>query len=67
MIEILFKVIDYIDRMICILFGDGVGVILLERDENILSFIVVYMGINGDGGIYLYRINLFIIMNGILL
>lgn len=29
-VEILFKIMDYIDCMICILFGDGVGVFLLE-------------------------------------
>ncbi|WP_412036314.1 ketoacyl-ACP synthase III [Bacillus pacificus] len=56
--ETLSKVTDYTDRTTCILFGDGAGAILLERDENKPSFIAAHMGTNGDGGIHLYRTNL---------
>ncbi|MGF9989565.1 ketoacyl-ACP synthase III [Bacillus mycoides] len=62
--ETLSKVTDYTDRTSCILFGDGAGAILLERDENKPSFIAAHMGTNGDGGIHLYRTNLSTTMNG---
>ncbi|UYO21933.1 ketoacyl-ACP synthase III [Bacillus sp. 41-22] len=65
--ETLSKVTDYTDRTSCILFGDGAGAILLERDENKPSFIAAHMGTNGDGGIHLYRTNLSTTMNGTLL
>lgn len=29
-VEVFFKVIDWIDRGICILFGDGGGVVVLK-------------------------------------
>lgn len=61
--ETLSKVTDYTDRTTCILFGDGAGAILLERDENKPSFIAYHMGTNGDGGIHLYRTNLSTTMN----
>ncbi|MBZ4224195.1 ketoacyl-ACP synthase III [Bacillus wiedmannii] len=62
--ETLSKVTDYTDRTTCILFGDGAGAILLERDENKPSFIATHMGTNGHGGIHLYRTNLSTTMNG---
>ncbi|KAA0771282.1 3-oxoacyl-ACP synthase [Bacillus sp. 4048] len=62
--ETLSKVTDYTDRTTCILFGDGAGAILLERDENKPSFVAAHMGTNGDGGIHLYRTNLSTTMNG---
>ena len=62
--ETLSKVADYTDRTTCILFGDGAGAILLEKDENKPSFIAAHMGTNGDGGIHLYRTNLSTTMNG---
>ncbi|TPV46684.1 ketoacyl-ACP synthase III [Bacillus dicomae] len=61
--ETLSKVTDYTDRTTCILFGDGAGAILLEKDENKPSFIAYHMGTNGDGGIHLYRTNLSTTMN----
>ncbi|ADK04476.1 TPA: ketoacyl-ACP synthase III [Bacillus anthracis] len=61
--ETLSKVTDYTDRTTCILFGDGAGAILLERDENNPSFIAYHMGTNGHGGIHLYRTNLSTTMN----
>ncbi|PDY26216.1 ketoacyl-ACP synthase III [Bacillus cereus] len=62
--ETLSKVTDYTDRTTCILFGDGAGAILLERDENKPSFIAAHMGTHGAGGIHLYRTNLSTTMNG---
>ncbi|MED0962443.1 ketoacyl-ACP synthase III [Bacillus paramycoides] len=61
--ETLSKVTDYTDRTTCILFGDGAGAILLEKDENKPSFIAAHMGTNGEGGIHLYRTNLSTTMN----
>ncbi|MDA2153736.1 ketoacyl-ACP synthase III [Bacillus cereus group sp. Bc253] len=61
--ETLSKVTDYTDRTTCILFGDGAGAILLERDENKPSFIAYHMGTNGHGGLHLYRTNLSTTMN----
>ncbi|MCW9130117.1 ketoacyl-ACP synthase III [Bacillus paramycoides] len=65
--ETLSKVTDYTDRTTCILFGDGAGAILLEKDENKPSFIAAHMGTNGEGGIHLYRTNLSTTMNSTLL
>ncbi|MGE7937258.1 ketoacyl-ACP synthase III [Bacillus paramycoides] len=61
--ETLSKVTDYTDRTTCILFGDGAGAILLEKDENKPSFIAAHMGTNGEGRIHLYRTNLSTTMN----
>ena len=61
--ETLSKVTDNSERTTCILFGDGAGAILLERDENKPSFIAYHMGTNGHGGIHLYRTNLSTTMN----
>ncbi|WP_242218257.1 ketoacyl-ACP synthase III [Bacillus cereus group sp. BfR-BA-01380] len=56
--EALSKVTDYTDRTTCILFGDGAGAVLLEKDEKRPSFIASHMGTDGEGGIHLYRTNL---------
>ncbi|MED4754004.1 ketoacyl-ACP synthase III [Brevibacillus choshinensis] len=53
--ETLSKVTDYTDRTTCILFGDGAGAVLLERDEAHPSFRAAYLGAKGDGGIHVYR------------
>jgi 3-oxoacyl-[acyl-carrier-protein] synthase-3 len=48
------KILDYMDRATCVLFGDGAGAALLEpaRDgEGILDFL---HDIDGSGGNYLY-------------
>ncbi|MBE5105185.1 ketoacyl-ACP synthase III [Bacillus thuringiensis] len=62
--ETLSKVTDYTDRTTCILFGDGAGALLLEKDDNKGSFIASHMGTNGEGSIHLYRTNLSTTMNG---
>lgn len=53
--ETLSKVTDYTDRTTCILFGDGAGAVLVERDEAHPSFRAAYVGAKGDGGIHVYR------------
>lgn len=52
--ETLSKVTDYQDRTSCILFGDGAGAFLVERDEQVSSFIAQSQGADGEAGIHLY-------------
>ncbi|QOS99201.1 ketoacyl-ACP synthase III [Brevibacterium sp. JNUCC-42] len=56
--ETLSKVTDYSDRNTCVLFGDGAGAALIERDEQNPSFLHSFMSSNGHGGIHLYRTGL---------
>lgn len=37
--ETLSKITDYTDRTTCILFGDGAAAVLVEKDEEVSSFI----------------------------
>lgn len=53
--ETLTKVTDYTDRTTCILFGDGAGAMLVERDVERPSFLSMIQGTEGRGGIHLYR------------
>jgi 3-oxoacyl-[acyl-carrier-protein] synthase-3 len=53
--ETLSKVTDYTDRSTCILFGDGAGAVLVERDEQRASFLSYHLGSEGRGGIHVYR------------
>ncbi|MBE1555428.1 3-oxoacyl-[acyl-carrier-protein] synthase-3 [Filibacter limicola] len=62
--ETLTKVTDYTDRSSCILFGDGAGAVMVERDENFSGFLVSHLGSNGDGGEHLYRSGLSKTMKG---
>ncbi|WP_199689915.1 MULTISPECIES: hypothetical protein [Clostridia] len=43
------KITDYTDRSTCVLFGDGAGAILVERDEQLNSFIGFHLGSDGRG------------------
>jgi 3-oxoacyl-[acyl-carrier-protein] synthase III len=56
--ETLSKVTDYTDRTTCILFGDGAGAVLVERDEQRPGFLSAHLGTKGEGGIHLYRTGL---------
>ncbi|MDA7026005.1 ketoacyl-ACP synthase III [Bacillus sp. CLL-7-23] len=56
--ETLSKVTDYTDRSSCILFGDGAGALLIEREEQTPSFITFVQSTNGDGARHLYRTGL---------
>jgi 3-oxoacyl-[acyl-carrier-protein] synthase III len=53
--DALSKITDYTDRTTCILFGDGAGAVLVERDEQHPSFGAYRAGTDGSGGIHLYR------------
>lgn len=63
-VEVMLKIIDYMDWVICVLFGDGVGVMFVEYDEYNLSFLGCYYGMDGSGGVNLYCFNLFNIFLG---
>ena len=56
--ESLSKITDYTDRTTCILFGDGAGAFLVEKDESNPSFISVINGSNGAKGKNLYASNI---------
>lgn len=62
--ETLSKITDYTDRTTCVLFGDGAAAVLVEKDEELPSFIASHMGTYGAGGIHLYRTNLSKQMHG---
>lgn len=53
--ETLSKITDYTDRTTCILFGDGAGAVLVERDEQHSGFLASISGTFGEGGIHLYK------------
>ncbi|MDQ0176296.1 ketoacyl-ACP synthase III [Bacillus chungangensis] len=53
--ETLSKATDYTDRSTCILFGDGAGAVLIEKDDENPGFLASLLGTNGEGGIHLYR------------
>ncbi|WP_028777354.1 ketoacyl-ACP synthase III [Shimazuella kribbensis] len=56
--ETMSKVVDYQDRTTCVLFGDGAGVALVEREEINPSFVHASYGTRGDAGRYLYVSNI---------
>jgi 3-oxoacyl-[acyl-carrier-protein] synthase-3 len=58
------KITDYTDRTTCILFGDGAGAALVERDEMTSGFLGFHMTSNGEGGHLLYRTGLSKQING---
>lgn len=67
--DALSKITDYTDRTTCILFGDGAGAVLLERDpadaEAEPSLLAYAGGSDGSGGIHLYKTNTAATMNGV--
>lgn len=56
--ETLSKITDYTDRSTCVLFGDGAGAVLIERDERSNRFIGFHMGSDGSGAQHVYRTGL---------
>lgn len=56
--ETLSKTTDYTDRTTCILFGDGAGAVLVERDEQSPGFLAAISSSEGSGGKVLYRTGL---------
>lgn len=65
--EAMSKVIDYKDRATCILFGDGAGAMVVEREEENPGFFGVHLETEGSGGIHLYRTIIEETMNGVAL
>ncbi|HDX9590358.1 TPA: ketoacyl-ACP synthase III [Bacillus pseudomycoides] len=59
------KITDYTDRSTCILFGDGAGAVLVERDEQSSSFIGFHLGSDGRGAQHVYQPGLSKKVNGI--
>ncbi len=56
--ETLSNITDYADRNTCIVFGDGSGAVLVERDEVQSDFISFYLNSEGEKGVSLYCSNL---------
>jgi 3-oxoacyl-[acyl-carrier-protein] synthase-3 len=56
--ETMSKVVDYTDRTTCVLFGDGAGVALVEKEGVNPSFIHASHGTRGEAGRYLYVSNI---------
>jgi len=52
------KITDYTDRNTCVLFGDGAGAIMVERDEQIKGFIGFHLGSDGSGAQHVYQTGL---------
>lgn len=63
--DTLSKITDYTDRSTCILFGDGAGAVLVERDEQSKDFIGFDLGSDGRGAQHVYRPGLSKKVNGI--
>ncbi|WP_379158995.1 ketoacyl-ACP synthase III [Paenibacillus sp. sgz5001063] len=56
--DALSKITDYTDRSTCILFGDGAGAVLVERDEEGDDFAGFHLGSDGSGAHHVYRTGL---------
>ncbi|UJF32072.1 ketoacyl-ACP synthase III [Paenibacillus hexagrammi] len=61
----LSKITDYTDRSTCILFGDGAGAVLVERSDELPSYVAHHLGTDGTGGKHVYRTGLASELNGI--
>ncbi|HHY73068.1 MAG TPA: ketoacyl-ACP synthase III [Bacillus bacterium] len=59
------KITNYTDRNTCILFGDGAGAVLVERDEQAKSFLGFHVGSDGSGAQHVYCSGLSKKVNGI--
>jgi 3-oxoacyl-[acyl-carrier-protein] synthase-3 len=59
------KITDYTDRTTCILFGDGAGAALVERDDKESSFVSFHLDTSGKGGHHVYRTGLSTKLNDI--
>jgi 3-oxoacyl-[acyl-carrier-protein] synthase III len=51
--DVLSKIVDWTDRTTCIVFGDGVGAVVMERVER-GGFLGFELGADGSGGMQLY-------------
>ena len=62
--DALSKITDYTDRSTCILFGDGAGAVVVEREEAQPAFLAHHMGSDGTGAKHVYRTGLATELNG---
>ncbi|OAS18875.1 ketoacyl-ACP synthase III [Paenibacillus oryzisoli] len=62
--DALSKITDYTDRSTCILFGDGAGAVVVEREEAKPAFLAYHMGSDGTGAKHVYRTGLATELNG---
>ena len=62
--DTLSKITDYTDRSTCILFGDGAGAVVVEREEANPAFLAYHMGSDGTGAKHVYRTGLATELNG---
>ncbi|MBO4946407.1 MAG: ketoacyl-ACP synthase III [Lachnospiraceae bacterium] len=53
--EVLTKIVDWNDRSSCILFGDGAGAAVVEKQEGTEGVTAMVQGANGKKGMALYR------------
>jgi 3-oxoacyl-[acyl-carrier-protein] synthase-3 len=51
--DVLSRIVDWEDRSTCVLFGDGAGAVVLERDTE-GGFLGFVLGADGSGGPQLY-------------
>ncbi|NEW04434.1 ketoacyl-ACP synthase III [Paenibacillus sp. SYP-B3998] len=58
------KITDYTDRSTCILFGDGAGAVIVEREDEHPAFLAHHLGSDGNGGKHVYRIGLASTLHG---
>ncbi|UQZ86894.1 3-oxoacyl-[acyl-carrier-protein] synthase 3 protein 2 [Paenibacillus konkukensis] len=63
--ETLTKITDYTDRTTCVLFGDGAGAVLIERDERRSSFLSSRLSTEGSGGAHVYQTRIANRINGV--
>jgi 3-oxoacyl-[acyl-carrier-protein] synthase-3 len=62
--EVITKLTDYQDRNTCVLFGDGAGAALVERNEENPGFLSIHYGSDGNGGDKLFCTGIAKSMNG---
>ncbi|WP_282941379.1 ketoacyl-ACP synthase III [Paenibacillus sp. RC67] len=65
--ETLTKITDYTDRTTCVLFGDGAGAVLVEKEEGELpsSFLSTHLSTEGSGGTHIYQTRIANQWNGV--
>jgi 3-oxoacyl-[acyl-carrier-protein] synthase-3 len=58
------KITDYTDRSTCILFGDGAGAVIVEKDVDNPAFLAHHLGSDGTGGKHVFRTGISSALNG---
>ncbi len=62
--DALSKITDYTDRNTCVLFGDGAGAVLVEREDDNPGFLATHYSSDGQLGEKLYCPGMSFSMNG---